>query len=148
MQVFAEILLFVSVAMNAALMTFIAGVLRKVMNDMDEPTFKHFLDSLVRHSKKSPFMITIFNVPLIGAIPYIYFYGVRNRWIIAGLALWLAVGVVAKTIKFPLYKRVAALNERDVVQLGKERKRLNNGNLLQAILNSVAVAVMLFAFVG
>jgi hypothetical protein len=64
MQAFAEILLFVSVAINAALMTFIAGVLPKVMNEMDEPTFKHFLDSLVRHSKKSPFMITILNIPL------------------------------------------------------------------------------------
>lgn len=148
MRVFAEILLFVSVAMNAALMTFIAGVLRKVMNDMDERTFKRTLDSIVRYSKKSPFMITIFNVPFLGAIPYIYFYGLRNRWIIAGLAVWLAVGLVAKTIKYPLYKRVAALDEGDVAQIGKERKTFNNGNLLQAILNCVAAALMIFAFVG
>lgn len=39
----AEILLFVSVATNAALLIFIAGVLRKAMNDMDEPAFRHFL---------------------------------------------------------------------------------------------------------
>ena len=148
MKAFVEILLFASVAMNAALLTFIAGVLRKVMNDMDEPTFKHFVDSLVRHSKKSPFMLTILNIPFIGAIPYIYFYGFRNRWIIAGLALWLAAGAVAKIIKLPVYKRIAALEEGDVVGLRKERKRLNNGNLLQAILNSVAAALMMFAFVG
>jgi hypothetical protein len=64
MKNFSEILLFACVAMNAALLTFIAGVLRKVMNDMDAPTFKHFVDSLVRHSKKSPFMLVIFNIPL------------------------------------------------------------------------------------
>jgi large-conductance mechanosensitive channel len=84
----------------------------------------------------------------IGAIPYIWFYGLRNRWIIAGLALWLAAGVVAKTIKFPVYKRVAALEEDDVVRLRKERKTLNSGNLLQAILNFVAAALMTFAFAG
>lgn len=52
MKNFAEILLFVSVAINAALLTFIAGVLRKGMDDMDAPTFKHFVNSLVCHSKK------------------------------------------------------------------------------------------------
>jgi hypothetical protein len=34
-QTLAEILLFVSVAINAALLIFIAGVLRKVINDME-----------------------------------------------------------------------------------------------------------------
>jgi hypothetical protein len=43
----AEILLFASVAINAALLIFIAGVLRKVMNDMDESAFKQFVGSLV-----------------------------------------------------------------------------------------------------
>jgi hypothetical protein len=64
-QTLAEILLFVSVAINAALLIFIAGVLRKTMNDMDEPTFKHFVESLVRHSTKSPFMLTVLNIPAI-----------------------------------------------------------------------------------
>lgn len=148
MKALAEILLFASVAMNAALMAFIAGVLRKVMNEMGVSTFKHFLDSLVRHSKKSLFMIVILNVPFLGAIPYIYVYGLRSRWIVAGLALWLAGGLVAKAIKFPLYKRVASLEEDDVVRLSEERKKLNNGNLLQAILNCVATALMIFAFIG
>jgi hypothetical protein len=39
MKNFSEILLFASVAMNATLLTFIAGVLRKVMEDLDAPTF-------------------------------------------------------------------------------------------------------------
>jgi hypothetical protein len=70
----AEILFFASVAINAALLIFIAGVLRKVMNDMDEPAFKQFVVLLVRHSKKSPFMLTVLNIPFIGAIPYFYLW--------------------------------------------------------------------------
>lgn len=134
--------------MNAALLTFIAGVLRKVMNDMDAPTFKHFVDSLVSHSKKSPFMLVIFNIPLLGAIPYLYFYRLRSGWIVAGLALWLAAGAVAKIIKVPVYKRVAGLQHNDVVRLSEERKKLNTGNVLQATLNVMAAAFMVFAFIA
>jgi hypothetical protein len=82
-QSLAEILLFVSAAINAALLVFIAGVLRKVMNDMDGPTFKHFVGSLASHSTRSPFMLTVLNVPAFGAIPYFYFYGFHSRWIVA-----------------------------------------------------------------
>ena len=89
-QTFAEILLFASVAMNAAVLTFMAGVLRKVTNDMDGPAFRHYLGSLYRHSVRSAFMLTLLGVPFVGAIPYFYFYGFGNRWIVAGLALWLA----------------------------------------------------------
>jgi hypothetical protein len=49
----AEILLFASLATNATFMIFIAGVLRKVM---DESAFTLFLTSFVRHSKRSLFV--------------------------------------------------------------------------------------------
>lgn len=138
----AEILLFASLAINAALLIFIAGVLRKVMNDMDEPAFRQFVVSLVRHSKKSPFMLTVLNIPFLGAIPYFYFYGFANRWLLAGLALWLLAGAVAKTIKLPIYKAVAALEAGDAARLRDERRKLNAGNMLQAILNSVAALLV------
>ena len=70
----AEILLFTSLAINAALLIFIAGVLRMVMNDMNQSEFKQFVVSLVHHSKKSPFMLTVLNIPFVGAIPYFYIY--------------------------------------------------------------------------
>jgi hypothetical protein len=147
MKAAAEILLFASVAMNAALLTFIAGVLRKVMNDMGATAFKHFVSSLVGHSRKSPFMLTILNVPFIAAIPYIYFYGIRDQWIMTGLAVWLAAGVGAKILKLPVYSKIATLDEADAVQLAQERKRLNNGNLLQATLDSAAAVLMLLTFI-
>jgi hypothetical protein len=146
-QTLAETLLFVSVATNAALLIFIAGVLQKVMNDMDELAFKHFLGSLYRHSVRSPFMNTVLTIPFLGAIPYFYFYGFSNRWITAGLALWLVAGCISKMIKIPIYKTVAALESGDVARLSRERQKLNAGNMLQAILNFVAAVLMTVAFI-
>lgn len=143
----AEILLYVSVAINAAVLTFIAGVLRKVMNDMDDSAFKQFLGSFYRHGARSPFMHAVLSVPFLGAIPYFYFYGFGNRWITAGLVLWLVAGSIAKTIKLPVIKKVAAFESGDVAGLSRERQRLNAGNMLQAILNFVAAAIMTVAFI-
>ena len=146
-QTLAEILLFALIAINAALLIFIAGVLRKVMNDMDEPAFKHFVGSLVLHSSKSPFMITTLNIPAIAAIPYFYFYGFGNRWITVGLALWLIAGLASKAIKVPIYKSVAGLQGDDGVRFEKLRTRLNAGNIFQATLNCVAAFLMMIAFI-
>ena len=93
-------------------------------------------------------MHTVLTIPFLGAIPYFYFYGFSNRWITAGLALWLVAGSISKVIKVPIYKRVAAIESDDVAQLSKERKRLNGGNLLQSMLNFVAAALMAVAFIG
>jgi hypothetical protein len=146
-QTLAEILLFALIAINAALLIFIADVLRKVMNDMDEPAFRHFVGSLVRHSSKSPFMITTLNIPAFAAIPYFYLYGFGNRWITAGLALWLVAGIASKAIKLPIYKSVDGLQSDDGVRFEKLRTRLNAGNIFQAILNCVAAFLMMIAFI-
>jgi hypothetical protein len=143
-RTFAEILLFASLAMNAALLLFIAGVLRKVMNDMDESALTQFVVSLVRHSKKSLFMVITLNLPFLGAIPYFYFYGFSNRWLLAGLALWLVAGAIGKAMKLPLYKAIEVGEE---AQLRALRRTLNTGNVLQAVLNSVAVVLAAVPFV-
>ena len=145
---FAEILLFASLAINAALLIFLAGVVRKVMDDMDESAFKQFVASLVRHSKKSPFMLTVLNIPFIGAIPYFFFYGFGDRWLVAGLALWLVAGGIAKTIKLPIYKTVAALESSDGAKLREQRHKLNAGNILQAVLNTAATVLVSVQFVS
>ena len=93
-------------------------------------------------------MITILNIPAIGAIPYFYFYGFGNQWITAGLALWLVAGVVSKIVKVPIYKTIAGLQSGDVVRLGEEREKLNTGNMLQAVLDFVAAALMTITFMG
>lgn len=146
-QALAEILLFASVAINAALLIFIAGVLRKVMNDMSVTEFQHFVGALVRHSTRSVFMNTILNIPFVGAIPYFYFYGFANQWILYGLLLWLAAGLISKAVKIPIYGAVAALAGNDAAACDKLRTRLNNANLFQAALNFVAACLMVVAFI-
>ena len=144
-QRLAETLLFVLVAINAALLLFIAGVLRKVMNDMDEPALQRFVGSLYRHSSRSPFMLTILNLPFFGSLPYFYFYGFKNPWITSGLALWFVTGCIAKVIKVPAYKKAA--EPPDAAGLKGERRRLYFGNTLQAILNLAATVLMAVAFI-
>src|SRR6516225_12282771 len=140
----AEILLFTSLAINAALLIFLAGVLRMVMNDMNESEFKQFVVSLVHHSKRSPFMLTVLNIPFLGAIPYFYFYRFANRWLLAGLTLWLVAGALGKTMKLPIYR---AVEIGDTTRLKEERHKLNAGNMIQAILNSLATVLAFVPFV-
>ena len=135
-----EVVLFALLAINAALLTFIADVLRKIMNEMSLGELKRFVDAMVRHSSRSPFMLVVLNVPLFVAIPYCYVYGFSNHWLVAGLALWLFAGSVAKAMKLPVYKRIAA-SASDASGLALERKKLSRGNVFQAVLNVVAVVL-------
>ena len=144
-RTFAEILLFASLVLNAGLLIFIAGVLRRVMNDMDDPAFRRFVSSLVLHSKKSPFMIVGLNLPLLVAIPYFSFDGFSNHWLLAGLILWLVAGSIAKAIKLPIYKAIATVETSDT-ELHDARRRMNAANLFQASLNSIAALLALVPF--
>jgi hypothetical protein len=139
---FFEVLLFASVAINAALLIFFSGVYRKMMNEVDQATFKNLTEMLVRYSSRSPFMIIALNLPLVIAIPYYYLSGFGNWWITASLVLWLAAGSVSKILKLPVYKTIATLKNEDVAGLNEMRRKLNTGNLLQASLYIVAVIVM------
>jgi hypothetical protein len=114
------------------------------MNDMSESEFRQFVVSLVHHSKKSPFMFTVLNIPFLGAIPYFYFYRFANRWLLAGLILWLVAGTLGKTMKLPIYR---AVEIGDATKLKEERRKLNAGNMLQANLNSLAAVLALVPFV-
>lgn len=145
-QHFAETLVFTSVAINAALLIFFAGVLCQIMNAVDEATFKNLTDLLVRFSSRSPFMIAVLNIPLLLAIPYFYFYGFGNGWITAGIALWLASGSFAKFFKLPAYKSVSTLQSDNTTQLNEMRHKINKGNILQAVFYSAAVILMAFGF--
>jgi hypothetical protein len=141
-RTFAETLLFASVAINAALLIFFASVYRRMMNAVDDATFRNLTALLVYYSSKSPFMIITLNLPLLGAIPYYYCYGFGNWYITIGLGLWLVAGSIAKLLKLPVYKGIAALKNDDAVQLHELRRKLNTGNLFQGVCYSIAVVVM------
>jgi hypothetical protein len=139
----AETLLFASVALNAALLIFFAGVLRQILDSVDVATFKNLIDLLVRYSSKSPFMIIALNLPIIVAIPYYWLYGFGNWWITASIALWLVSGSISKMFKLPVYKAISTLKSDDADQLNEARRRLNMGNAFQGICYSIAVVLMI-----
>jgi len=141
---FVETILFASVAINAALLLFISGVLQKMMNAVNEAAFKNLIELMVRFSSRSPFMIIVLNMPFIVAIPYYYFYGFGNRWITAGLTVWLVAGSTAKIIKLPVYKAIAGLKAEDAAQLQLQRLKFNKGNIFQAILYTTATILTAF----
>jgi hypothetical protein len=144
----AEILLFASLGINAALLIFIAGILRSIMNDMDAAAFKNFVMGLYKYSARSLFMIGITNIPFLGAIPYFYYYGFGNKWLLAGLSLWLAAGLIAKAIKVPVYKNIQTLDSTNVARLRDERVKLNRGNILQAVLNTISFFITAIPFIN
>jgi hypothetical protein len=139
---FIETMLFGSVAINAALLIFFAGVFRKMMNAVDAATFKSLTTLMVRYSTKSPFMIFALNIPLFLAIPYYYGCGFGNWWITAGLVLWLVAGSLAKAYKLPVYKALAKLQITEVEEIQKARGKLNSGNIFQAVHYVVATVLV------
>ncbi len=141
---FIETLLFATVAINAALLIFIADVLRKMMNAMDEAAFKNSIELLVKYSSASPFMIVALNIPLLMAIPYYYICGFGNWWVTAGLIVWFVAGCISKIYKLPVYKSISILRSDQVLELKKERHKFNAGNVWQAAFY-IASAVLIIA---
>ena len=139
---FLATLLFSSIAINAALMLFFAGVYRKMMDASDSATFKSQTELLVCFSSKSSFMIVVLNLPLLVAVPYYYVCGLGSWLVTVGLLLWLISGSVAKVMKLPVYKRIAVVKDEDTAALNELRKKLNNGNRFQAWLYVLATAVV------
>jgi len=80
-------------------------------------------------------------------VPYFYFYGFANRWLLAGLVLWLVAGCIAKAVKYPIYTAVAAFEVGQVAGLSEKRKKMNVLNVFQAILNFGASVLALVPFV-
>lgn len=143
-QNFIETLIFATMAINAALLVFLAGVFRKMMNAIDEATFKNLILLMVKYSSKSPFMILVMNSPLLIATPYYYYYGFGNWWITSGLVFWLITGSLSKIYKLPVYKTLAILQSTADAEIGKERRKFNDGNVFQAVLYAVATVLIAF----
>jgi hypothetical protein len=99
---------------------------------------------LVKYLSKSPFMILALNIPLLLAAQYYYWYGFGDWWITAGLVLWLIAGSLSKVYKLPVYKALVTLQSIAAIEIAKERRKFNTGNIFQAILYSGSVVLIGF----
>lgn len=142
----AEVLILIINAIGAGILLFIAGVLQKVMNDMDEPAFKRFLNALDKTAMSNPFAVTVATLPIIAAVFYFAFYGFSHRWFTAGFIAWLIGSGITKVTNMPVYKWVGDPKNNNPEELRKQRRRLQLGNNLRAWLTFASVVLMAFQF--
>jgi len=139
----AEMLLLVPSTLTTGFLLFVAGVVQKVMNDLDEATFQRFLNLLVKHAERSPYAISVSTVPFVGAVPYFIYYRLSNLWFSAGLVLFTVASIVSKILVLPIYKRVPELDSSDKAQLGEERRKLQNANRVRAAFQVASTVLMI-----
>lgn len=139
----AELLLLVPSTLCTGFLLFIAGVVQKVMNGLDEATFQRFLNLLVKHAESSPYAISVSTIPFVGAVPYFIYYRLSNLWFSAGLVLFTVASITSKILVLPIYKRVSELESDDVAQLGEERLKLQNANRVRAAVQVASNVLMI-----
>ncbi|MHB8897036.1 MAG: hypothetical protein ACYC99_17935 [Candidatus Geothermincolia bacterium] len=138
----AEMLILIPSTLCTGFLLFIAGVVQKVMNDLDEATFQRFLNLLVKHAERSPYAIGVSTVPFIGAIPYFIYYRLSNLWFSAGIVLFTVASIVSKILVLPIYKRVPEIDSDGTAQLSEERHKLQKANRIRAAIQAVSTVLM------
>jgi hypothetical protein len=142
----AEVLILAINSLGAGILLFIAGVVQKLMDDMDEPSFKRFMNALGRAAMTNPFAVTIATLPVIAAIPYFVFYGFHHWWFTAGLVAWMVGSTITKISNMPVYKWVGDPANNDPEELRKRRRILGRANNLRAWITLASVSLMACQF--
>lgn len=145
-ETLAEILILTINALGAGILLFIAGVLQKIMNNMDEPAFRRFLNALGKTAMSNPFAVTVATLPIITAVLYFSFYGFSHRWFTAGFIAWLIGSGITKVTNMPVYKWVGNPKNDDPEELRKQRRKLQLGNNFRAWLTFASVVLMASQF--
>jgi hypothetical protein len=142
----AEILILAVNALGAGTLLFVAGVLQRMMDDLDPKAFKTFLNALDRAAMTSPFVVTIATLPIIAAVAYFAAYGFRHLWFTAGFVAWIIGSSITKINNMPVYAWVAKPENDDPEELRKRRRILGRANNLRAWITLGSVILMACQF--
>lgn len=145
-QAVAEVLILAITALGAGLLMFIAGVVQKIMNDLDELEFKRFLNRLDKAAMGDAFTVVVATLPIIAAVLYWLAYGFGHWWFTAGFIVWMVGSSITKLINMPVYAWVADPRNNDREELGKQRRKLQLGNNMRAWTTLVSVVLMACQF--
>jgi hypothetical protein len=140
-QTTAELLLIVPTIFFLSVLMFLSGPLRSTMNKMDNAASKQFISLLFQLGQRSPFLLTITNLTVIGMIPYFIVYGFNNWWFIAGLTTLIISASIAKIIKLPIYKQITLL-DADTPKWTEAKLSMHKANIFQAAFTFIAVCLM------
>jgi hypothetical protein len=146
-KTFTEIIILIPTTLAAGFLLAVSGVIQKVMNDMDEVTFKNFLTRLEYRAMRSPFAMSVSLLTSIAAIPYWIIYGFNNWWYTAGLVMWFVAAIASKILNLPIYKKVKELTNSQTEELKKERRKLKTANSVRAWLTFISVILMVVGFI-
>jgi len=145
-QSVAEVLILTVNALGAGLLMFIAGVLQKIMNELDELEFKRFVNMLDRTAMADAFAVTVATLPIVAAIGYFVAYGFNHWWFIAGFAVWAVGSAMTKVINMPIYQWLVESNNTDREEIRQRRRKLQLGNNLRAWTTFGSVILMACQF--
>ena len=145
-QSVAEVLIITINALGAGLLMFIAGVLQKVMDQLDEVEFKRFVNLLDLTAMADAFAVTVATLPIVAAIGYFVAYGFNHWWFIAGFAVWAIGSTMTKVVNMPIYQWLADSNNLDREQIQQQRRKLQFGNNLRAWTTFGSVILMACQF--
>lgn len=133
-------------ALGAGILLFVSGVAQKLMNDMSEPAFKQFLNSLDRTAMSDPMAVTLGTLPVIAIVPYFAAYRFNHWWFTAGIIVWMIGSTITKVTNMPVYRWVGDPKNTDPGALRRQRQRLQQGNRWRAWLTLASVVLMACQF--
>jgi hypothetical protein len=142
----AEVLILAINALGTGILMFVAGVVQRIMNELDELDFKRFLNLLDRSAMSDPFAVTVATLPIIAAVLYFAAYGFGHWWFTAGFIAWLVGGTITKVSNMPIYAWVADPRNVDPTELRSQRHKLHLANNARAWLTLVSVLLMACQF--
>lgn len=142
----AEVLILTTTALGAGILLLIGGVIQKIMNEMDPPTFRWFLNRLNRTAMSNPFAVTVATLPFLALIAYFVAYGFHHVWFTAGLVVWFLGSIITKVTNMPVYEWVGDPKNTDVEELGRQRSKLELGNTWRARITFASVLLMACQF--
>jgi hypothetical protein len=142
----AEVLILAINALGAGILLFVAGVVQKLMDDMEPPAFKGFMNALGRAAMTNPFAVTIATLPIVAAVAYFVAYGFGHWWFTAGFVAWMVGSTVTKISNMPVYKWVGDPANNDPEELRRQRRVLGRANNLRAWITLGSVILMACQF--
>jgi hypothetical protein len=145
---FLEAVILTANALGTGLLLFVAQVIQKIMNEMDEVAFKQFLTKLDKKAEHDIYAVGVSLLPFVLAIPYFIMYGFHHWWFISGVAVWLLASTMSKLFNLPIYRWVEAPENSEPAQIREKRRKLQRANNLRAWLSFVSVVLMALQFLS
>jgi hypothetical protein len=142
----AEVLILAINALGAGILMFVAGVVQKIMDELDELDFKRFLNLLGQKAMADPFAVTVATLPIIAAVLYFLAYGFGHWWFTAGFIAWLVGSSITKVTNMPVYEWVADPRNTDPAEFRNQRRKLKLANNARAWITLTSVILMACQF--